>query len=559
MTRYTMKNTNKNRFRGSIQLYALLPLILFIFSNCAKDTNTAISKGTAAIKVNIVGAEFNTAAGIGMKASNSKNTVAISSKRTSQIPFNKDFDLMTEVSAADPANEAAPKAKATTANGTKAAAEIKDLSPNVKYKLVVYDQQGKYVAERDYVSGQESNAQALNLDGGSTYTFVAYSINSASALPAITFADSNNKTLAGSTLAVNGSDDFMYFKMNMQVSGNTDNYVGIVLKHQLCQVTTIVDASQTGYNITAVSATYAPHSNSATINLSEGTASGTGTAGSINVAFPTAIDALMVTGSPTIINANSTAGTLTVSAITVGPLSATNLVPFTDLVFEPGVKYDVKFSLVPKDIYLVHAGYSAARISGQIWLRHNLGASGDPDVLGQTIAGTYYQFGRKASVASGTATATNSNWNGYMAAASAWNSGTEAAPVKTNNDPCPTGYRVPSETETRALIANAISSQSGPWSTSRYASALILTSKRNKNVKLTIPAQGYFTFWGLANPPYTPGDLISGGSVAIFWTSKGTGGANYLRSTTSNTAAHFVNTTNNNHKEYSFNVRCIAE
>ncbi|GAA4179042.1 FISUMP domain-containing protein [Sphingobacterium ginsenosidimutans] len=554
-----MKNTNKNRFRSGIQLYALLPLILFIFSNCAKDTNTAISKGTAPIKVNIVGTEFNTAAGIGLKASNSKNTAAISSNRTSQIPFNKDFDLVTEVSAVDPATELILKAKAATTNGAKAVAETKDLSPNVKYKLAVYDQSGNYVTERDYVSGQESNAQALNLDGGNTYTFVAYSINSASAIPAITFADPNNKTLVGSHLAINGSDDFMYFKMNMQVSGNTDNYVGIVLKHQLCQVTTIVDASQTGYNITAVSAMYAPHNSSATINLSDGSASGTGTAGSVNVAFPTAIDALMVTGTPTIINANSTAGTLTVGAITVGPLSATNLVPFTDLVFEPGVKYDVKFSLIPKDIYLVHAGYSAGRINGQIWLRHNLGASGDPDVLASSIAGNYYQFGRKNHVATGTGTATNSNWNTSMAAASAWNSGSEAAPVKTTNDPCPTGYRVPTEAELRTLISNTVSSQSGPWSTSRYASALILTSKRNKSVKLTIPAQGYWNYKGLTNPPFDPDVLLNSGNMAIIWSSNGSGGVTYLRSRTSNPTAHIVETTDNRNKEWGFNVRCIAE
>ena len=552
-----MEKTIKSQAKTGLLIRGMLPLILFIFSYCAKDNNTDISKGIALVKVNISGTEFNTLENIGLKASSGKSGTGPATNRTSAISFNEDFDLVTEVSVA--AQETAPTQKAAKSS-SKAAAEINELSPNIKYKLAVYNQDGSYLTERDYVKGQEANTAALNLDGGNTYTFVAYSINSATAIPSITFTDATNKTLANSVVQVNGSDDLMYFKTEMQVTGGTENYLGIVLKHQLCQVTTIVDASQTGYNITAASASYGPHTSSATFSLMDGAnTAGSGTPGTINVTFPTTMDALVITGTPTIINANSTAGTLTINTITVGPLSASNLVPFTDLVFEPGVKYDVKFNLVPKDIFLVHAGFSAARINGQIWMRHHLGATGDPDVLGQSIAGNYFQFGRKAVVASGTATATNSNWNGYMAAANAWNSGTEAAPVKTANDPCPAGYRIPTEIEVRALIANSLSTQSGPWSTSRYASAVIMTSKRNKAVKLTIPAQGYFSFLGLANPPYTPGALTSAGSMAIFYSSNGSGGVNYFRSTSTNKPAHFVEPTNNNTKEYSFNIRCIAQ
>ena len=53
--------------------------------------------------------------------------------------------------------------------------------PNdICYKLLVYDNNGNYVAERDYIRGKESNTAitpALMLDGGQTYTFVAYCIN----------------------------------------------------------------------------------------------------------------------------------------------------------------------------------------------------------------------------------------------------------------------------------------------------------------------------------------------------------------------------------------------
>jgi uncharacterized protein (TIGR02145 family) len=550
-----MKKTTIHKFNSRLLIPSMVPLILLLFSYCAKDTATHISQGTALMKVAFSSTEFKSLDNIGLQASSSKGTNSANSTRTSHIAFNEDFDLITTVS--EGASDTNLSVK-TAAKAPKAATEIKDLTANIKYKLAVYNQDGSYLTERDYIRGQESNTAALNLDGGKTYSFVAYSINSVSSLPAITYTDPANKTLANAVVQINGSDDLMYFKQDMQVAGGTENYIGIVLKHQLCQVTTIVDATQTAYNITAVTASYAPHSNSATFSLSTGSSTGNASPGSINVVFPTTVDALTVTASPTIINANSTAGKLTIGTITVGPLSVSNLVPFSDLVFEPGVKYDVRFSLVPKDIYLTHAGYLAARLNGQIWLRHNLGASGDPDALASNIAGNYYQFGRNVSVASGTATVTNSNWNTSMAAANSWNSGTEAAPVKTGTDPCPTGYRIPTEAELRFLIANTVSSLSGPWSTSRYASGLIMTSTRSKNVKLTIPAQGRWNYKGGLNPPFDPDVLLNSGSEAIVWSSNGSGGVTYLRSRTSNPTAHIVETTDNRNKEWGFNVRCIA-
>lgn len=88
---------------------------------------------------------------------------------------------------------------------------------------------------------------------------------------------------------------------------------------------------------------------------------------------------------------------------------------------------------------------------------HNLGADNnlDSDVLVQGIHGNYYQWGI-ASVAGTTSDspAGISGWQTNTVANGAWNSGTETAPVKVvTNDPCPTGYRVPTDTEW-AVVAN---------------------------------------------------------------------------------------------------------
>jgi hypothetical protein len=68
-----------------------------------------------------------------------------------------------------------------------------------------------------------------------------------------------------------------------------------------------------------------------------------------------------------------------------------------DLNITPGVRYNLKISLQPNDKYLSYRGYQAVRLSGMIWMRHNLGANliADPDVPAQQINGDYYQFGRR--------------------------------------------------------------------------------------------------------------------------------------------------------------------
>ena len=89
-----------------------------------------------------------------------------------------------------------------------------------------------------------------------------------------------------------------------------------------------------------------------------------------------------------------------------------------------------------------------------------------------------------------------------------WNSGTEDNPVKTQYDPCPTGWRVPTYTELNNLYKSKNSSsaekyngQIGYW----FSGASSYTDK------VFLPAAGYL-FW-------LDGDAMGRGKLCIYWSS----------------------------------------
>ncbi|CAA7194060.1 fibrobacter succinogenes major paralogous domain-containing protein [Chryseobacterium potabilaquae] len=130
----------------------------------------------------------------------------------------------------------------------------------------------------------------------------------------------------------------------------------------------------------------------------------------------------------------------------------------------------------------------------KVWMAHNLGAdtSLDPDIPIKQIHGNYYQWGSSTIVADAdTPAGAISGWDAaFYAPDLSWNgSGNENAPMKTANDPCPSGFRVPTRNEWGALRNNSTVSKTGSFtnSASNFGSALIYTCGNNK---ITLPATG---------------------------------------------------------------------
>ncbi len=125
-----------------------------------------------------------------------------------------------------------------------------------------------------------------------------------------------------------------------------------------------------------------------------------------------------------------------------------------------------------------------------------------------------------------------------------WNKGTEDAPVKTEYDPCPKGWRVPTFSEWQAIGAGntAVTKE---WD---GTNKLLSIAGAESGQKLILPAAGY--------RGYSSGASSSQGSYGSYWSSSVPSGSVYARyvgfsSATLDTGASY--------RANGFSVRCVQE
>jgi uncharacterized protein (TIGR02145 family) len=183
------------------------------------------------------------------------------------------------------------------------------------------------------------------------------------------------------------------------------------------------------------------------------------------------------------------------------------------------------------------------------FLSHNLGAdtSLDPHTPVKGLNGDYYQWGKNAPDADVDALI-GSTWGdqGGTTANGNWTSG-----AKGPQDPCPAGYRVPSQTEWTAVHSDSNNNvtRTGTFATSNtnYGSALHYGTAVDPKL-LTLPAAGSRYF--------TNGALNSRGNTGDYWSSTENGSDAY------DFYFHSSNVypaTGSDDRTHGFSVRCIAE
>lgn len=225
-----------------------------------------------------------------------------------------------------------------------------ELKTGIQYRVVVYDNNGAYKTDKvfSYKTNDQNTQDGIKLDAGSSYNFVAYSVNSATDVPVLPTGNTfSNAVLTG----VKG--DLMDFRVLNKTLTPDKNVLDVVLKHRFSQITTKIDATDVG-NITNVAASFSPVNTSADLTIANGNLKYNTPVATASVDFTGNSNNAIFTSNPTIlISDNTSTGQLNISSITVGGITKNNLT-VGNLTFTPGVRYNLNVKLNPiPDLYTV--------------------------------------------------------------------------------------------------------------------------------------------------------------------------------------------------------------
>lgn len=317
---------------------------LSLYSCNKSGENTALT-GETVVKINLSGVEaYNETDNNAVQKQASANASHSSSNAPDVQEMTVPLENGGSVDVVLTNNSAVTKSLVASSNPKLAAVQTqeKPLDKNVKYKVVVYDNQGAYVTAKDYSYGEEATAAGIVLDAGKSYTFIAYSINSTTALPAI----NNQNTLSAANLS-NISGDLMYYTGTLTLKSGVNN-LNVVLKHRFSQITTTLtmDPSMTGAITQIGTAVLKPSHSSANLKFSDETLTynGLNNAG-VTTQFPALGNGLrtVISNPALLIHPTTSNGTLMLGSLTLDDETKTNIT-IPNVKINPGQKYDLKLN-----------------------------------------------------------------------------------------------------------------------------------------------------------------------------------------------------------------------
>ncbi|OPC36756.1 FISUMP domain-containing protein [Elizabethkingia miricola] len=519
---------------------AAVSSFLWTTSCRSSDTeNTLATGGPVTISAILDGVEFGGQTG-NPQASTGKISIAENNKQSHTTMLDASTFITVEAITDNPVPQASAKLNTMAA----IAPVIPDTDINklalpigTRVRIAAYlgtstitDQTKDYIVRTNGVLEPENGA--LTLTHNQPYTLVVYS-NGTPTLP----PHSSSIAYTYDTNYTDLQKDFMYRKYINYVpnGGLGTNNIVIRLQHKTTQIVANLNFADniTSINSPAIGTNYLD----GTINLNNNSistegyvANGTKT-GTVPLTIATQTQTLHTAiATPVKINGASGAAGATITGSFTAQINSTdfNNVPVSRNINAP-------FLIKPgyKTTLNIVQGRCGANIDGvnRYFMCHNLGAdyTVNPFDTGKisSISGAKYVWGADTeSLSQATDQASNGNTNQSVSVLSPGIDSGAWTATRGPKDPCPSGYRVPTIAELKALMNQSnntqtiISTISGAFPPGTFANAYLLTSTIDGSFKMTVPLAGNRSISSFLPGSGTAGMNSVRGTLGNYWSSE---------------------------------------
>ncbi len=536
---------NLNIMKKNAVFNGLLMCGLIIIGSCrSTEMDNSFTTGLSSVKINLLGTEY--------VNSNISKTIASSGKEGSVVGVRSQHQstlitpskvLIGELMPVSSTVE--PFASVSKVNNLTSGISGDKLKSGMKFRVIAYRRDnGSYFTHEDYTIGKRANS--LMLSGGIDYDVIIYSFGTEK-LPNINESEKKNiKTAKASNNDVDNVD-FMYQKIAYTPNGgNSNNTLNFKLNHKLSKITVILKSSFG--DISAIqNASLHPHYVGGTISLSNARFNAE-YVDLIRPLFSGPFPASEQKAAPVLINSNE-GSTFSADVTLLGYTKSVNLSGFT-------IPSSTNANLVVN--MKTCSAYIAPGVLKE-FMCHNLGAdtSADPFTPSAAIHGAKYQWGattdEEGRYLSQQADQSNPRAPGWINTDKPGDSWLDTR--KTSNDPCPSGYRVPTRENWLGVMRNNPKvEREGTWEfgVSNYGSAIYFgTDKSPRTIMLPVAGER-----GGLN-----GALMARGDIGGYWTSSDyiDLGTVYGKASFGFNPHNVVGTSTNDYSSTGRSIRCIAE